>query len=258
MAELLIWPALFGYGEAAVALIGEARRPGLAGRLAIWGIRLGWLAQTGLLIAQAVGSDGFPWSSRAGALNLLSWLVVGAFLIWGCRPRFRLLGLVVMPIAAVLLLLAYAGGGLAAGGDHPGTMLTLHVGAMLTAFAGFTLAAGLAALFIWHERRLKRREPRVLRVRLPPLDALERLSLRAAAVSLALLSVGIALGLTSYAVDGGRVDAAIALTLVAWAVYVGLFVLRQVAGLHGRRAAQATLAGYAVLLLVLPVVHFAS
>ena len=258
MAELLIWPALLGYGEAAVALLGEARRPGLAGRLAIWGVRVGWLAQTGLLAAQAAGADGFPWSSRAGALNLLSWLVVGAFLIWGCRPRFRLLGLAVMPVAALLLVLAYAGGGVRGEGDHPGVILSIHVATMLAAYAGFTLSAALSALFLWHERRLKRREARVLRVRTPPLDALERLSARTAAVSLAVLSAGIALGLASYAVAGGRVDAGIVFTLLAWTVFGGVLLLRRTSGLHGRRAARATLAGYAVLLLVLPLAHFAS
>ena len=58
MAELLFWPALLAYGEAAVALGAEARRPGRAGRLAIWGVRLGWLLQTGLLAVQAVRADG--------------------------------------------------------------------------------------------------------------------------------------------------------------------------------------------------------
>ena len=44
MAELLFWPALLAYGEAAVAYAGERAAPGLAGRLATWGVRLGWLA----------------------------------------------------------------------------------------------------------------------------------------------------------------------------------------------------------------------
>ena len=46
---------------------------------------------------------------------------------------------------------------------------------MLAAFAGLTLAAGMAALYLWQERRLKRHERGVLRVRVPPLDALDRL-----------------------------------------------------------------------------------
>jgi ABC-type uncharacterized transport system permease subunit len=257
MVELLFWPALVGYGEAALALIGEARRPGLAGRLAIWGVRLGWLAQTGLLAVQAARADGFPWSTWAGALNLLSWLVVGAFLIWGCRPPYRLLGLGVMPVAALLLALAYAGGGIGAEGDHPGVVLGLHVALMLAAFAGFTLAAGLAAFYLWHERRLKRREARILRVRVPPLEALERLSARTAGVSLAILSAGIGLGFVSLADDGARFDATMAVTLAAWAIFVAVLGLRRLAGLRGRRAARATLAGFALVLLALPLTHFA-
>ena len=48
-AVLLLWPALLGYGEAAIAYAGETIRPGRLGRYAIWGVRLGWLAQTALL-----------------------------------------------------------------------------------------------------------------------------------------------------------------------------------------------------------------
>src|SRR5919202_3971800 len=102
LAELLFWPALLAYGEAAVAYFGEARHPGLAGRLATWGVRVGWLVQTALLAVQAVRADGFPWTTWAASLNLFVWLVVGAYLIWGCQPRFRLLGLAVMPPAAAL------------------------------------------------------------------------------------------------------------------------------------------------------------
>jgi ABC-type uncharacterized transport system permease subunit len=258
LAELLFWPALLGYSEAAVALFGEARRPGVAGRLAIWGVRLGWLAQTALLVVQWARADGFPWSSWAGALNLFAWLVVGAYLIWGCRPRFRLLGLGVMPVAAALLVAAYAGGGIGAQGDDPSLVLALHVAIMLVAFAGFTLAAGLSGLYVWHERRLKRRTSTILRLRVPPLEALDGLAARTVAVSLALLSAGIALGLLSLAVDGGGFDAVMVGTLVAWAVYAGLLVLRQRAALHGRRSAYLVLIGFAVVVATFPITHFAA
>ena len=119
VAELLVVPALLAYGEAAFAYAGELRGPGLAGRLATWGVRLGWLAQTALLVGQAASAEGFPWGTWAGSLNLFVWLVVGAYLIWGCTPRYRLLGLTVMPVAAVLLALAWAGGGTAFDGGRP-------------------------------------------------------------------------------------------------------------------------------------------
>src|SRR3982751_4721229 len=119
MAELLFWPALLLYGEAALGYVGEARRPGFAGRAATWGVRLGWLAQTALLAVQAARDEGFPWDTWAGSLNLFVWLVVSAYLIWGCRPRYRLLGLSVMPLAALLFVVARIGGGTSAGaGRH--------------------------------------------------------------------------------------------------------------------------------------------
>ena len=104
-------------------------------------------------------SDGFPWGTWAGALNLFVWLVVGAYLIWGCTPRYRLLGLAVMPLAAALLVAAWAGGGTGVTTtDTAGWLLALHVGLMLAGLAGLTLSAGLAGLYLWQERRLKRRD----------------------------------------------------------------------------------------------------
>jgi hypothetical protein len=66
MAELLVWPALLAYGEAAVAYAGGLRGPGRYGRLGIWGVRIGWLAQTALLVAQAATTTGSP-GTWAGA-----------------------------------------------------------------------------------------------------------------------------------------------------------------------------------------------
>jgi ABC-type uncharacterized transport system permease subunit len=177
MAELLVWPALIAYGEAAVAYAGGLRGPGRYGRLGIWGVRVGWLAQTALLVVQAATSDGFPWGTWAGALNLLSWLVVTGYLAWGSNPRYRLLGLGVMPVAVALLVLAWVGGGTGVhAGDDAGWTLDVHVGLMLAAFACFTVAAGVALLYLFEERRLKRRDARVLRLRLPSLEALDRLA----------------------------------------------------------------------------------
>src|SRR5436190_11240093 len=154
LAELLFWPALLLYGEAAVGYFGDVRRPGRAGRAATWGVRLGWLAQTALLAVQAARDDGFPWGPWASSLALFVWLVVGAYLIWGCRRPYRLLGLVVMPLAASLLVVARAGGGTGIGvrSRYSNLFLVVHVGLVLAAFAGFTLAAACSAWFLWRER----------------------------------------------------------------------------------------------------------
>jgi ABC-type uncharacterized transport system permease subunit len=243
VVEALFWPALLGYGEAAVAYSSPRFT-----RLAIWGVRLGWLAQTALLAAQAARTDGFPWSTWAGSLNLFVWLVVGAYLFWGCRPRYRLLGLSVMPLAAVLFVVARVGGGTEAGAaPHYGNLfLTLHVGLVLAAFAGFTLAAALAGLYLVEERRLKRRSADILRLKLPSLVTLERVTVRAIAVSLPLLTLGLAIGIVRLVQRGGSVDALMGATILAWLVYSAFLVLRP----SGRSGAHLALAGFAVVIVV--------
>jgi ABC-type uncharacterized transport system permease subunit len=262
LAELLFWPALLLYGEAAVGYLGDARRPGRAGRVATWGVRLGWLAQTALLSTQAARDGGFPWGTWASSLDLFVWLVVSAYLIWGCRRPYRLLGLVVMPLAAALLVVARAGGGTGLGGTshYSNLFLVVHVGLVLAAFAGFTLAAALSALYIWQERRLKTRPAAILRRQMPALATLDALALRTVAWSVPLLTLGIAVGLVRLLVRNERLDALIVATAVTWLVWCVYLGLRLLGGWTGRRAAYLALAGFALVVVVrlaLPASHFA-
>ena len=260
MAELLFWPALLCYGEAAVGYFGYVRRAGAAGRASIWGVRLGWLAQTALLAVQAARASGFPWSTWAGSLNLFVWLVVTVYL--GVRKPYRLLGLAVMPLAAALLIVARAGGGTGVGtrSHYSNLFLVLHVGLVLVAFAGFTLAAALSAFYLWQERRLKRREVTILRRQAPSLATLDRLAARAVLFSLPALTLGIAVGAARLLGDGDRIDAVVAATAVTWLVWAAYLVLRATRGLSGRRAAYVALAGFVLVIVVrlaLPATHFA-
>ena len=261
MAELFFWPALLLYGEAALGYVGEARMPGAAGRAALWGVRLGWLAQTALLIVQAAREDGFPWSTWAGSLNLFVWFVVTAYLFWGSRRSYRLLGLTVMPLAAVLLVIARAGGGTGVGerSHYSNLFLVLHVGLVLAAFAGFTLTAGLSALYLWQERRLKQRSVTILRRPAPSLATLDDLSLRLVAFSLPALTLGIAVGIGRLIDHGDAIDALVVATLVTWVVWAAYLVAR-LRGMTGRRAAYVALAGFLLVIVVrlaLPATHFA-
>ena len=253
MVEALFWPALVGYGEAAVAYASVR-----TSRAATWGVRLGWLAQTALLAAQAARAGGFAWTSWSGSLDLFVWLVVAAYLVWGCRPRFRLLGLAVMPPAATLFVVARLDGGFSAAADarYSSVFLLVHVGFVLAAFAGFTLAAGLAALYLWEEGRLKRRAPDILRLRLPPLAALDRLTRRTIAVSLPLLTLGLVAGIVRLREDGLSLDALEMLTLATWALYGAIVLARPT----GRRGAYLALGGFALVVVVrlaLSAGHFA-
>jgi ABC-type uncharacterized transport system permease subunit len=260
LAELLFWPALLCYGEAAVGYFGEMRRRGVPGRTAIWGVRLGWLAQTALLAVQVAREDGFPWSTWAGSLNLFVWLVVTVYL--GVRRPYRLLGLAVMPLAAALLVVARLGGGTGIGArsHYSNAFLVLHVGLVLVAFAGFTLAAALSAFYLWQERRLKTRAVTIFRRPAPSLATLDRLASRTVLVSLPALTLGLAVGVARLLSEGAHVDAVVAATAVTWVVWAGYLVLRAARGWAGRRAAYVALAGFALVIVVrlaLPATHFA-
>jgi ABC-type uncharacterized transport system permease subunit len=249
VAELLVWPALLAYGEAAVAYAGNARHPGRLGRLATWGVRVGWLAQTALLAFQASRGEGFPWGTWAGSLNLFVWLVVGAYLIWGCSPSYRLLGLADMPVAAVLLALSYLAGGTTAaeGASWHDVLLVSHVALVLAAFAGFTVAAGLAALELWQARLLKHHRAGILRFRLPSLVALDRLTVRTIAVSLVALTLGLIPGFARLPEHG--VDLLIVATVAMWLLYAAVLALRVRAGRRLLAAALA-LAGFGCVIVL--------
>ena len=116
----------------------------------------------------------------------------------------------------------------------------------LAAFAGFTLAAALAGMYLLEERRLQRRSPDILRLRLPSLVTLEKVTSNAIAVSLPLLTLGLGIGIVRLFRHGGSLDALMAATILAWLVY-GVFVALRPTG---RTAAHLALAGFALVIVV--------
>ncbi len=117
-----------------------------------------------------------------------------------------------MPLAAALLVLARLGGGTGAGSHsrYSTVFLVVHVGFVSFAFAAFTLAAGLSALYLWQERRLKSHRPASLLGRTPSLVTLETLAGRTIAAALPALTVGIVAGLLRLRHQGGALDALMA------------------------------------------------
>jgi len=116
-------------------------------------------------------------------------------------------------------------------------VLVLHIGFVLVAFAGFTVAGGLAALELWQERELKSHPAELLRLRVPSLVALDRLTVTTVGVSLAALTAGIVPGLARLPDRG--LDVLVAGTVVLWALGASVLYLRVRAG---RRELAAVLA----------------
>ena len=187
--------------------------------------------------ARRLSAEGFPWGPGRASLNLFVWLVVGAYLIWGCTPRYRLLGLTVMPVAALAARARL--GGRRHGPRRRRRLRTSSSPStsalMLAGFAGLTLAAGMAALYLWQERRLKRHErARPARARAAARRA--RPAGRAQRARLARAARRSGSPSARRAFQRGDFDAAMVVTIAIWATYASLLVLRH-EGWRGRRAA---------------------
>ena len=150
-----------------------------------------------------------------------------------------------MPLAVLLLAVSYAAGGIGDSGDsrYSTVFLVAHVGLVLAGFAGFTLAAALAGLYLWQERLLKHRSRSILRFRAPSLLRLDELAGRTILVALPVLTLGMAAGFARVR-DRSDLDLLIGLTLVTWLVYGAYLALRYRHGWRGRRAAYLVLVGF--------------
>src|SRR5262249_21248276 len=100
-------------------------------------------------------------------------------------------------------------------------------------------------LYLLEERRLQRRAPDILRLRLPSLVVLARLTLRSIAISLPLLTIGLIAGFVRLREENGRFDTLMLATIITWVVYASFLVIRP----SGARGARLALIGFAFVIL---------
>jgi ABC-type uncharacterized transport system permease subunit len=138
---------------------------------------------------------------------------------------------------------------------HPkvqSVMLTLHIGANVIGLVAFALAFVAGIAYMLQERLLRRRQLSGAFQRLPSLDVLDTMGLRAVLVGFPLLTFGMVTG-TFWLLrsEGSEFYVSQALGLIAWAIFAGVIILRVAAGWQGRKAALGTMMGFVFTLLVL-------
>jgi ABC-type uncharacterized transport system permease subunit len=194
-----------------------------------------------------------PAESVREAMGLVAWMLTGGYLLANWRWRLALGGVVVMPVALVLLLLAR----LTPAGVDPGDLTELgriHISLSTLGVAIFALASVLSAIYWVEDRALKRKrfDAPVFKDRGAPLEALDRTAHRLIWVGFPIFTVAMILG----AVWAARRDDGIdrpeyALAAVTWVAFAVLLVMRQIYGWRGRKAARLTLIGFAAAVAVL-------
>lgn len=196
-----------------------------------------------------------PLTSFFGALSYMSLALAAAFFVVEGRNRLGILGAFVVPLAAGALGAAVVfASPEAAPLAQPlrSYWLNFHPMLLMTAYAAFANAFGVAVALLIQEAQIKSRKPTELCYRLPSLDELDALNARIIAWAYPVLLSGLAMGFVWAHLDWGRWwtnDTKIKMALVTMAVY-GIFLWQRfVMGRRGRATVYVSLAGFASVLI---------
>jgi ABC-type uncharacterized transport system permease subunit len=198
-----------------------------------------------------------PLRSVFHATSLGALLTVVGYLLLSRHGKLWALGAIMGPIGLVGLVLAVVFGdhGVARPPSSVG-LARAHVGLASLGIGGFLLAAGVAALYLIRERKLRNKVFRPGEW-VVSLTALDRLHHRLVLLVTPVFTLAIVTGVLWMLAAGGPQLASgriveIAAAATAWLASVALLVSRAIWGTRGRRSAWLTLlALFAVVLLVI-------
>ena len=208
-------------------------------------------ASIGLACGEFGGSEFF---NLRGGFGLLGWIGAGAFLLLQRFWRLPSVGAFITPLVLMSVLPGVFGLGPNARGAVPAVIrlptLKVHVMTAIGGVALFAFAFVVALMYLLQEREVKGKRFGALFSRLPSLDALDRLTQRLVRSGFAVHSVALVTGALVAKNAWGSFwtwDPQQVAALVVWLLYGGMVHLRHV-GVHGRRYALLTLAGFALVL----------
>jgi ABC-type uncharacterized transport system permease subunit len=248
------WVAVAAYAAAGVALFlvlagKEKARPVALGLVGIafvaHGVDIGWRGTQHVHPAQSIRE----------AIGFLAFIITGGYLIASARYRLTIGGVVLMPVALMMLVAAR----LTPAGTAPEDLSTLgriHISLATIGVGVFALASALSAIYLVEERALKKKKFDALafKDRGAPLEALDRTSHRLIWIGFPIFTIALVLGAVWVSKLGESLDRPeYPLAAVTWLAFAALLVGRQVYGWRGRRAAKMTLAGFGAAVLVLAI-----
>lgn len=216
----------------------------------------GWLLPAAAAVALHGATHFLAWRQSGitdlhffSALSLVGLGMAVMTALVGASGRMRALGVVVFPLAAIVLL-AYRLYGHATQPEPLDWRLLLHAWLALLAYATLALAAVLA-IFLWlQERALRRREFHAWLRALPPLTELETLLFRTIAVGFVLLTATLLTGLLFVEnLLAQHLVHKTVLSLLSWLAFGALLLGRWRRGWRGTVAVRWTLAAMALLVL---------
>jgi ABC-type transport system involved in cytochrome c biogenesis permease subunit len=245
-----------------------ARRSRGAGRLATATLGIAALSHTFVIGMQTMEVGHVPFVGTTGAISAFVWLLALAYLYTEISTDERAMGVFIVPLLAVLQIIPATSMRLA---ERPSVLespwFTVHVSALLFAYASFALACVLGITYVLLFKEIKAKHLGYFYARLPSLHVLDVMNIRAVTVGWIFLTVGVLVGWiwTAQVQAAGDprleamtlADPKIFVALLTWGVYSFQIYARRAIGWGGRRTALLSTIGFAIVLLnFVPIGYF--
>ncbi len=182
--------------------------------------------------------------------SMIAWTVIAILLISSLSKPVENLGIVLLPMAALAVLLEQYFPGQHLLGPDADWPLRTHVLTSLLAYSLLTLATVQAMLLAIQNKHLRGHHPGGFVRALPPLQTMETLLFELIAIGFAVLSIALATGFL-YLDDmfAQQLAHKTILSMLAWLVFAILLWGRFRFGWRGRVAVRWTIIGFSVLML---------
>lgn len=184
------------------------------------------------------------------AFSLAAWTIVLLLLLSSLRKPVENLGIVLLPLAALTLLLALRYPAVHVLSANAALGLKIHVILSLLAYSILAMACVQAILLAIQDRHLRQHHPGGFIRALPPLQTMESLLFEMIAAGFLLLSASLGTGfLFLQDMFAQQMVHKTVLSIVAWLAFGMLLWGRFRFGWRGRTAIRWTIVGFIVLLL---------
>ena len=246
MAEMsVIWlrvaAGLYSLGLLHAILTLVRRRESLF-RVALTAFVAGTVLHFVSIVEEGLINNRCPITNFYETISMCAFLVSVLFLFVHWRYKLSSLSAFIFPLVFMMALVATLGNPVSAWSSPVvrSAWLTVHIVLVLLGIAALVFTAVAAVLYLVQERELKRKKPRKLYYRLPPLGTLDELISRFMTVGFVLITAG-TVAATTWAFIELRThwlsDPKIVISLITWAIYLAMVCLRVTAGWRGRKAA---------------------
>lgn len=199
-----------------------------------------------------------PINSLFDILVFMCWSILLIYLVIGPAYHLSLLGTFTSPLVFLVLLFAQLGPvGSAVQRLHVqrDPWVSLHAALSMIAYGAFALAAVAGLMYLVQDRQLKKRKGGQLLYSLPPIADLGVANTRLLWMGFVILTASFVAGHSS----GIHVNnVKILASVLIWAGYGGILLLRCLHRLSPRRIAEASMLVFCMALLLLPAIQFLS